>query len=59
MDRREKVSDTEYVSGLKHNLFLGMDIQLPKNFVISLKFKTLDQNILSFGISQRSIGKIK
>ncbi len=59
MDRREKVSDTEYISGLKHNLFLGMDIQMPKNFVISLKFKTLDQNILSFGISQRSIGKIK
>ena len=59
MDRREKVSNTEYISGLKHNIFVGIDVRMPKNFVISFKFKTLDQNILSFGISQRSIGKIK
>lgn len=57
--RMENVSETEYISGLKHNLFVGVDLKLPKNFILSIKMKTLDQNVLSFGISQRSIGKLK
>ena len=57
--RLEKISEEEYVSKLKPNLFTGIDILLPKNFVINVHLKTLDQSVVSVGISQRSIGKLK
>ena len=57
--RIELNTESEYISGLKPNLFLGFDFLFPKNFVLNFHLKILDQNAFSFGISQRSIGKMK
>lgn len=57
--RIELNTETEYISGLKPNIFLGFDFFFPKNFVLNFRAKILDQNAFSIGISQRSIGKLK
>ena len=56
LKRMEKIHENEYISGFKTNLFCGVDIFLPANFMISFKVNTLAQNVLYFGISQSSIG---
>jgi hypothetical protein len=57
--RFEKNSETEYISGFKSNVFVGIDLHLSNSIILSVQAKTLDQNTLTFGISQRSIGKLK
>ena len=59
LERMEKITETEYVSGLKPNLFFGIDFLFPKNFILNFQVKALDQNAICFGISQRSIGDLK
>jgi len=57
--RMEKNSNTEYISGLKPNLFAGVDFRFPHNLIINVNMKIIDQNVVSIGVSQKSIGKLK